>query len=689
MIDDTPAVPAEDGAQTPADPGASLASTLEGAVPTARAPRSRRRAAPAAVPEPVASPGAEPLQSAEPALGLLADPPELESGKPTRARAVRKTRSPRAVEGVMQSPVETPPAVQPPAAGEILPALDLQAAGDAQPRAAESAVQSEMTAQPSATDTDDSTEGGGLRERAGPRRRRGRGRGRESDGRPGPPTVASSVEGDATSPSREQEPRASDEPLPIYASGALFGLDAGDPDRRLSAAVDDWPKLHKVLADSGLGSRREMEELIVAGRVSVNGQPAHVGQRIGPNDQVRVNGRPIRRAQQSAAPRVLLYHKPSGEISTRDDPGGRSTVFSRLPRLKGARWVAVGRLDFNTEGLLVFTTSGDIANRLMHPRYGWEREYAVRILGRVDEEARQSLLDGVQLEDGPARFSILEELGGEGANAWYRVVIAEGRNREVRRMFDAVHLTVSRLVRLRFGPIALPRGLSRTRWVELLPAEVAALQRLLRGEQETATASSTADDYDEDEQRWDELPDDYEDPADSIGNRAVPEAEEESLPPELTDDEWQPSSRDAHLEGITRQVKRGEGVPRSGAGRRRRPGPAGATFVGPMDRGPGAARFGGPPAEGDRRRGGVDGRTSPRPAGVGTEGRNGRKTGPGRRGKPLSGAPRRGASGPGGASPVVPAGSAPNPQTPRQAAGGAGGAARGRRRRRPGPKKPA
>src|SRR5690606_12067702 len=142
-------------------------------------------------------------------------------------------------------------------------------------------------------------------------------------------------------------------------------------------AGEDQPKLHKVLADAGLGSRRDMEELILAGRVSVNGQPAHIGQRIGANDQVRVNGRTMPRRAVAPAQRVLLYHKPPGEICTRDDPDRRATVFDKSPRLKGARWVAVGRLDFNTEGLLIFTTSGDLANRLMHPRYGWEREYAV------------------------------------------------------------------------------------------------------------------------------------------------------------------------------------------------------------------------------------------------------------------------------------------------------------------------
>ncbi len=230
---------------------------------------------------------------------------------------------------------------------------------------------------------------------------------------------------------------------------------------------DEAPKLHKVLADVGMGSRREMEELIIAGRVSVNGEPAHIGQRIGPEDQVRINGKLVQRRITSRPPRVLLYHKPAGEIVSHDDPEGRVSVFSRLPLLKAAKWLAVGRLDYNTEGLLIFTTSGDLANRLSHPRYGFEREYAVRVLGELGEEQRKQLVEGVILEDGPARFSKLEFVGGEGANHWYRVVIGEGRNREVRRMFEVIGLTVSRLIRIRYADISLPRGLSRGRWQEV------------------------------------------------------------------------------------------------------------------------------------------------------------------------------------------------------------------------------
>lgn len=239
------------------------------------------------------------------------------------------------------------------------------------------------------------------------------------------------------------------------------------------------PKLHKVLAEAGVGSRREMEELILQGRVSVNGEPAHIGQRVGANDVVRVNGRLVARPKADRPPRVILYHKPAGEIVTMDDPENRATVFARLPKMRTGKWVSVGRLDLNTEGLLIFTTSGDLANRLMHPRYGSEREYAVRVLGEMTEEQRQQLLQGIQLEDGMAAFGCLDYIGGEGSNRWYRVTIHEGRNREVRRMFEAVGLLVSRLIRSRFGDISLPRNLRRGRWEELDADLVLALMERL------------------------------------------------------------------------------------------------------------------------------------------------------------------------------------------------------------------
>ncbi|WP_019936192.1 23S rRNA pseudouridine(2605) synthase RluB [Bordetella sp. FB-8] len=255
------------------------------------------------------------------------------------------------------------------------------------------------------------------------------------------------------------------------AEQALAYLEANErTEQRLGKYLNSdavSPKLHKVLAEAGIGSRREMEELIVAGRVSVNGEPAHIGQRVSPNDQVRVNGKPIHRPNAKKPPRVILYHKPSGEIVSHDDPGGRASVFARLPKLRTGKWLSVGRLDLNTEGLLIFTTSGDMANRIMHPRYGTEREYAVRVLGEMDEAQRKSLVEGIDLEDGKAAFGALDYLGGDGSNRWYRVTLQEGRNREVRRMFEAVGVTVSRLIRTRFGDIVLPRNLRRGRWEEV------------------------------------------------------------------------------------------------------------------------------------------------------------------------------------------------------------------------------
>jgi 23S rRNA pseudouridine2605 synthase len=228
-----------------------------------------------------------------------------------------------------------------------------------------------------------------------------------------------------------------------------------------------------VLAAAGVASRRSIEEWIAAGRIEVNGKPAHIGQRVGLSDRIRVDGRAIALGVAAPSPRVLLYNKPAGEIVSAADPQGRPSVFEHLPRIRGSRWIAVGRLDFNTSGLLVFTTSGELAARLMHPRYGMEREYAVRVLGKLTDEQMHQLLRGVLLEDGPARFDAVADAGGQGANHWYHVTLREGRNREVRRMLETLGLRVSRLIRLRFGPFTLPPGLKRGQWRELDPAEVA------------------------------------------------------------------------------------------------------------------------------------------------------------------------------------------------------------------------
>ena len=216
-------------------------------------------------------------------------------------------------------------------------------------------------------------------------------------------------------------------------------------------------RLQKLLAQSGVGSRRDMETLIAEGRVSVNGEVAQIGQSASPGDRIKVNGRLVQLKFANRLPRVILYHKPEGEIVSRDDPGRRPSVFMALPRMSGGRWVAVGRLDFNTSGLLLFTTSGELANRLMHPRYNLVREYAVRVLGELPADAQQRLLAGIELEDGPAQFSSFVDAGGEGANHWYRVSLFEGRNREVRRMFEAVGHPVNRLTRTAIGPVRLGR----------------------------------------------------------------------------------------------------------------------------------------------------------------------------------------------------------------------------------------
>jgi 23S rRNA pseudouridine2605 synthase len=243
------------------------------------------------------------------------------------------------------------------------------------------------------------------------------------------------------------------------------------------AVASDVPpqRLHKLLALTGLGSRRDMEELIASGRITINGEVAKVGATVTPADVVRLDKRTLHLRFEAELPRVLIYHKPEGEIVSQDDPEHRATVFDKLPRVRGGRWVAIGRLDINTSGLLIFTTSGDLANHFMHPRYEVEREYAVRLMGELAEEQMAQLRVGVELEDGVAQFDLIQDRGGEGANHWYQVVLREGRNREVRRMFEAMGLMVSRLMRVRFGPVNLPPRVKRGQMLELPPKEVAAL----------------------------------------------------------------------------------------------------------------------------------------------------------------------------------------------------------------------
>lgn len=253
------------------------------------------------------------------------------------------------------------------------------------------------------------------------------------------------------------------------------------PEARPESRLPGGERLQKVLAHAGLGSRRQIERWIREGQVRINGRPARLGDRWHEGDRVRIKSRPVNLDKRLGGMevRVLAYHKPVGEIVTRHDPEGRVSVFQRLPRLPKGRWCAVGRLDLNTEGLLLFTNQGELANRLMHPSRELEREYAVRIYGRVTEAWLERLRLGVELEDGPARFEAIEPAGGEGANRWYKVVLREGRNRIVRRLWESAGVTVSRLIRIRYGPILLPAGLAVGRIRELSRAEIGLLEDAL------------------------------------------------------------------------------------------------------------------------------------------------------------------------------------------------------------------
>ncbi|RTE87564.1 MULTISPECIES: 23S rRNA pseudouridine(2605) synthase RluB [Gammaproteobacteria] len=245
--------------------------------------------------------------------------------------------------------------------------------------------------------------------------------------------------------------------------------------------MDNTEKLQKVLARAGVGSRREVESMIKAGRIRVNQQVAHLGERVGPGADIRVDGHKVKVPDADAVPcRVIVYHKPEGELVTRKDPEGRPTVYESLPKVSNGRWIAIGRLDINTSGLLLFTTDGELANRMMHPKYEIEREYAVRVFGEVTEANVQQLRKGIQLEDGMASFKQIKRRGGEGINQWFHVVLTEGRNREVRRMWEALGLTVSRLMRIRMGDQLLPKGLVQGGWLDLNLKEVNHLRSLVK-----------------------------------------------------------------------------------------------------------------------------------------------------------------------------------------------------------------
>jgi 23S rRNA pseudouridine2605 synthase len=253
-------------------------------------------------------------------------------------------------------------------------------------------------------------------------------------------------------------------------------------------------RLQKILARAGYGSRRQVEDWIRAGRIRVNGKPAELGLGVTATDTIEIDGRTVAvtAALGQPAPLTLLYHKPVGELTTRADPEGRPTVFDRLPPLKTARWIAVGRLDLNTAGLLLLTTDGELANRLMHPSSEIEREYAVRVLGAVSPGVLERLLGGVELEDGRAAFATLRDAGGSGANHWYHVTLKEGRNREVRRMWESQGVAVSRLMRVRFGPIGLPRQLRPGHHRPLTRAEIVALYRAVGLEPPHAAGAKAA-----------------------------------------------------------------------------------------------------------------------------------------------------------------------------------------------------
>ena len=441
---------------------ADVAAADAPAPATEEAPKKRRTSRKAAVEPQQQAVAATPV---EPAAEASAAPAEE---APKKRRAPRKTAV--AAEALPEAPAE--PSAEPivqvaPAAPAPAPAVVEAAAPVASPEPVLA------SAEPAAEDeAGEAGEGGGRR---GRNRRRGR-RGERDSETSGADAASTNEDGEAI-----EEIVVAPDTGELDTDDLFAEVISGDYDASAEPAADEQadlgkrvlspdpmaPKLHKVLAQAGIGSRREMEQLIQDGQVSVNGEPAHIGMRIEQGDQIRIAGRPIKVRIAPAPARVLAYHKQVGEVVTHHDPEGRPTVFRHLPRLQSGKWLSVGRLDINTEGLLLFTNSGDLANQLMHPRFGVEREYAVRVLGTLETEQRARLLEGVDIDGQKAAFRSIEDGGGEGLNRWYRVVITEGRNREVRKLFDAVGLTVSRLIRIRYGTVVLPRGLKRGVWVEI------------------------------------------------------------------------------------------------------------------------------------------------------------------------------------------------------------------------------
>jgi 23S rRNA pseudouridine2605 synthase len=454
----------QDAAATPGAPDAQDGA----AVPKKRSRAPRKTAV---------APQAAGLEAVEPSMSTA----EQVSAEPATARKPRR----RAVKVEEAGDV-----AQEQVADAVVPAMDAPVVmAEASPAGAQERAAADMGIH---------VEDGEPRER-GRNRRRGRRGGRTegvAEGGDGIDGAAGALSNDGDSGDRAEAPGATGRALPpvvLADTGEVFtsvlsgeydelapaaddDIQADGPEKRVLAPDPDAPKLHKVLAQSGIGSRRDMEQIITEGRVSVNEEVAHIGMRVSFGDRVTIDGKPVRVRIAPPPPRVIAYHKVAGEVVTLDDPQQRPTVFRKLPRLQQGKWQSVGRLDINTEGLLLFTTSGDLANRLMHPRFGVEREYAVRVLGTLEKDAKAKLLAGVDIEGQSACFLSIEDGGGEGVNRWYKVVIAEGRNREVRKLFDAVGLTVSRLIRIRYGCVVLPRGLKRGVWVDLGEEEIKALR---------------------------------------------------------------------------------------------------------------------------------------------------------------------------------------------------------------------
>ena len=473
--------PARSKAAAEAAAPEAVEPAAEAPAPKPRAPRktAAKKAAAEVVVEPTA---AEPAAEVAPADG---------EAKPAKARAPRKTaktaKAEPAAEPVQAAPAE-PASVEVPAVVAATPVAESSSEAEASGASAEGEA------------GDAGEEGRGRRNRRRGRRERDGERGAERAARPAEAVFTLGEEGEGAGSGSEPargEPVAEElmaqagERFAELLSGAYDGEEvvpveevASQETKRVLAPELDAPKLQKVLAQAGIGSRRDIEDMIAEGKISVNGEVAHIGQRISFGDRVAVNGKPIKVRIQPPAPRIIAYHKPAGEVVTHNDPEGRPTVFRRLPKLHQGKWQSVGRLDLNTEGLLLFTNSGELANQLMHPRFGVEREYAVRVLGTLNEEQRARLLSGVEIEGQSASFKSIEDGGGEGVNHWYRVIITEGRNREVRKLFDAVGLTVSRLIRIRYGTVVLPRGLKRGVWVELEDGDVRVIRRLAGGPRE-------------------------------------------------------------------------------------------------------------------------------------------------------------------------------------------------------------